>query len=433
MQLDAPSPTRPLRHRLRSAACLLLASGACAGKATAQSANTQLDTSTLFYTERGRTTVVEPMVRLTRSLSDGQSFSAQLVLDAMTGASPTGATPSKIAQTVTSASGSTSTTEALKVPVSPFRDFRGALDFDWVRPLGLVTPTTSAHVSRERDYRSLGASEVVSIDLMQRLTTLTVGGGYNSDEVTPIGGTPIGLSDGSVRTQGSNSKRVASGTIGLSRVLTRRWLVGVTGTRIAERGYLTEPYKVVSLLDSVGTPSDQLTEKRPESRSRSGIEASSAYHLDQDVVYTTYRYYWDDWGIRSHTLDFKYRHELGSTTYFTPHVRLYAQTQADFFSGGLQQGVPLPTFASADYRLGPLRSGTLGGTFGFHLPKSPGELTLRVEYIHQWGKGDRGDGETGDVEGPSDDHRSSVSSTVTHPTVAPVDIGTVVLGYSVGF
>jgi len=183
----------------------------------------------------------------------------------------------------------------------------------------------------------------------------------------------------------------------------------------------------------VGTPSDQLTEKRPESRSRSGIEASSAYHLDQDVVYTTYRYYWDDWGIRSHTLDFKYRHELGSTTYFTPHVRLYAQTQADFFSGGLQQGVPLPTFASADYRLGPLRSGTLGGTFGFHLPKSPGELTLRVEYIHQWGKGDRGDGETGDVEGPSDDHRSSVSSTVTHPTVAPVDIGTVVLGYSVGF
>ena len=436
MQLDASNSAPSLSRRLRLAACLLLASsGGRAAHAAAASADpgTQLETSTLFYSEKGRTTVIEPVVRLTRLLSNGQSFSARLVLDAMTGASPTGATPSQTTQTTTSASGGSSTTKAFQVPTSSFEDFRGAVDAEWQVPIGVVTPVTGAHVSREQDYRSLGVSEKVSIDMMQRLTTLTVGGGYNADEVSPIGGTPIGLSDGTVRLEGSNSKNVASGLVGLSRVLTRRWLVGVTASRSEERGYLTEPYKVVSLLDSLGTPVGQVTEHRPSSRARSNVEAGSTYHLDQDILYSSYRYYWDDWGIQSHTIDLKYRHDLNASTWVQPHLRGYAQTAAEFFTAGLPQGSALPAFASGDYRLGALRSGTLGATLGFHIPKSPGEYTLRFEYIHQWGKGDRSSGEVGDGGEPVGDHRAGVSETVTHPAIAPLDIGTVLIGYTVGF
>jgi len=47
-------------------------------------------------------------------------------------------------------------------------------------------------------------------------------------------------------------------------------------------------------------------------------------------------------------------------------------------------GRPLPAFASADERLGPLRTATFGATYGFRLPGSRGEFTLRAEYLYQW-------------------------------------------------
>jgi hypothetical protein len=67
-----------------------------------------------------------------------------------------------------------------------------------------------------------------------------------------------------------------------------------------------------------------------------------------------------------------------------PHVRLYAQSPARFFVFGLTQGEPLPEFASADERLGPLRTATFGATYGFRVPGSRGEFTLRAEYMYQW-------------------------------------------------
>ena len=419
MQLKPASPATDLRRRLRAAACVLLAS-APASKAAAQASN-QLDASALLYGERDRTAVVEPTVRVTRLWESGQSLSAQFILDAMTGASPTGAAPATV-QTTTSASGGGS---AARFPTAKFNDLRNAFDLEWSRPVGILTFATGGHYSREQDYRSIGAGERLSLEIMQRLTTLTVGADYSSDEVDPIGGTRIPFTDGVQRVGDSNSKRVVAGLAGVSRVVTRRWLLGVTGSRTEERGYLTEPYKVVSLLDDLGEPVDQVTENRPRLRRRNAVEGSSAYHLERDVLYSSYRYYWDDWGVTSHTLDVKYRSDLPSEIWVQPHLRVYTQTAADFFTHGLPAAAPFPTYASADHRLGPLRSATVGGTVGFHVPRSPGEFSVRVEYMHQWGKGDRPSGEGGEEE---DD-----GGPAPHPIVAPLDVGTIVLGWSVGF
>jgi hypothetical protein len=430
MQLDpAPRPSSVL-SRLRAAACVLLAVGVPAVAAADEtSPRYQLDASTLLYREAGRVTVIEPVARITRLFDGGGSLGAEFTLDVMTGASPTGGRPAGGIQTITTPSGNTQTVSAGELPMNPFRDERGAVDVDWQQPIGTRAGTaTGAHFSLETDYQSIGVSEKLSLETMQRLLTLTVGGGYNRDDVFPVGGIPVGLTSNGERTGvDRNAKEVLSLMAGVSRVVTRRWLVGINASRSKESGYLTEPYKVVSVVDpATQEPLTHLTELRPSARQRNDLLASSVYHLSRDILYLSYRYYWDDWGLRSHTVDLKYRFELGGA-FLQPHVRAYAQTAADFYTLGLVSGAPLPAYASSDQRLAHFNSLTGGLTYGFRLPGHTGELTVRAEYIGQFENrrfnpagGENEDGEDG-------------GTPVTSDPFAPLSIGTLTLSYSRSF
>jgi len=391
----------------------------------------------LLYGEQARAKVVEPTARVTRISPSGQIISGQIGLDVITGASPSGALPSGVippptqgggedvhaVHTVTAASGGGGgggEVDPGAIPTAPFNDARVALDGNWLRPFGMITPALGAHFSRERDYQSLGLNGKMSLELLRKLTTVTVGAGYNQDYVFPTGGTRLALSD-SVIIVGTdwNPKDVNSGMLGVSQILSRRWMVALNGSRSVERGYLTEPYKVVSLMDPVsGLTVGQVTEKRPDRRDRRDVLASTVYHFARDVLYLSDRYYWDDWGVRSNTIDVKYRRELEHNEYVMPHVRYYSQSQADFFRFGLVQGDPLPNFVSSDQRLGPLQSVTLGATLGFAVQNTPGQWSIRGEYIRQFGDG----------------HPSYVTGVQqTFDLFPPVNIGSLVVAYSVGF
>lgn len=389
MQLGSGS----IRTRLAGAACMLLAAGIPTVARAEAPGVWQFEGSALIYGEENRTNCAEPVARVTRLFPDGQTLSAQLTLDVITGASPTGAGPPGTVQTYTTASGNVTTLPASRIPTTAFNDVRGALDLQWMRPVGsLLKTTTGTHFSRERDYQSMGVNESVSLDMMHRLTTVTVGGGYNRDDVIPIGGFPAAMTDsllpGAPR---SEPKRVSTGLIGLSRILTRRWMVGATWTRTFEHGYLTEPYKVVSVIDPAsGISSSTLHENRPGSRKRDSVLGSSVYAIGDDVLYLDYRWYKDDWGIRSDTYDVRYRHELPDDRYIQPHLRFYTQSAAYFYLYNLTDGASLPEFATSDFRLGPLRTATVGATFGFTVPNFPGQLSVRAEYIRQWGNGHPG-------------------------------------------
>lgn len=383
-------------------------------------ATTQVDYTALYYGEQDRTQVFEPIVRATRLFGDGQSLSAQLGIDVITGASPSGALPSGAVQTMTTPSGRVITVPAGQIPLTKFQDHRVGLDGEWQKPWGsIVTTTLGGHASREKDYQSLGVNGKVSVDLMQHLVTVTAGGAYNDDSVFPVGGTPAGLSDGSEVSNRANSKRVKSVLFGVSRVLTRRWIMSVDGTRTYENGYLTEPYKVISLVSPFnGLPVDQLTDNRPSTRTRSSALLSSVYHLRNDIIYTSYRYYWDTWSVRSNTADLKYRHDLKEGWYAEPHVRFYRQSAASFYTIGLSTILAPPEYATADYRLGRLTTLTLGANFGFRLGDSPAQWTLRAEYIRQ-----KGDSSQTNADGVQS--RFDVSPTI--------NTFTAVVGYSFNF
>jgi hypothetical protein len=379
----AGSPST-LRERLSTAALALLLVPAAA--MAESNATHQIDYTGLYYGESGRVQVYEPIVRATRLFGDGQSLSAQLGIDVITGASPSGALPSGSVQTLTTASGRVVTVAAGAIPLTRFQDHRAGLDGEWQKPWGrLFTSTIGVHASREKDYQSLGITGKVAAELLQKLVTVTAGAGFNDDSVFPVGGTPVGLSDGSEVSKGKNSKRVSNVLLGVSRILTRRWMMSLDGSRTFEKGYLTEPYKVISLVSPFdGEPTgDVLTDNRPSTRTRTSALLSSVYHFTHDIGYASYRYYWDTWGIRSHTVDLKYRHDLKDDWYLEPHVRYYRQSAADFFTVGLSTLLAPPEFATSDYRLGQLTTLTIGANFAFHAGANPAQWTLRAEYIRQ--------------------------------------------------
>ncbi len=424
MQLTAAGRPSALRSRLGAAACLLLAAGlpaAARADTPAPAPTWQFDTSGLLYGEAKRTAVLEPTARITRSFQNGQSLSGAFTVDAITGASPSGALPSGRVQTTTTPSGNVKTVQADQVPTSRFNDLRGATDLSWKVPfLRYFTATLGGHLSREKDYQSTGANGQLSVDVYHRLFTFTVGGGRNSDLVFPIHGTPVGMLDTLVMQDvARNGKHVTTRMVGLSHVMTRRWLAGVYASQTNEDGYLTEPYKVISLIDpATGYTNGQLTELRPNTRLRRDVMASSVYHFDRDVLYLSYRYYWDDWGVKSHTLDARWRKPLADGSWVQPHLRIYTQTAADFFRFGILQGDPLPPYATSDERLGPLHDVTIGATYGFHVEPWRGEWTIRGEFLEQWGDGH-----------PA----SAVGAQRNINLFPPVGVGSLVVGYTVGY
>lgn len=399
-------------ERKRTAGTLGLRAGlaaACSlvGVQAAPAQSIAVDTALLFYKEPGRVSAVEALVEAARDYGYGRHGSLKVVFDALTGASANGATPAGQQQTFTSPSGSSGyTTPAAETPLDDtFQDMRVAASGRYQLPLDrLTTAGLGADVSVERDYTSFGASASLSRDFFKRNTTLTVDLSAAHDIVRPMGGRPVGFDpmpppsasghddkaadeEGGDRpgTLGDGQKDVLDVSFGATQILDRRTLLQASWSYGQVRGYQSDPYKLLSVLDpATGGPTQYVYEKRPGAHHRQSVFARLKHHLDWSVLDLSYRYYRDDWGVRSHTAEMRLRWSLGHGSYLQPHLRYYWQTAADFYHRYLVAGGALPAAASADYRLGRFTARTVGLEYGRKLA-SGHRVTVRGEYYWQVG------------------------------------------------
>ena len=389
-----------IRHNLALATASLLGAVTHSGQA-ATADDWEIDTSILYYSEDARVTAIEPVIRARKEIDDDEYMTYRLVVDSLTGASANGAIPTSSPQTFTSPSGdSTYTTPAGETPLDPtFHDTRVALNAEWEKPLDRnLDGIFSVNASSEFDYTSLGISATLTRDFNNRNTTLAAGFSYNFDTVEPVGGIPEGLTAMPSTTAiekntlvGSDDKTVADLLIGITQVIDRKTLMQFNYTHGVDDGYLTDPYKILSVVD--GPDSDTLRgtdpylyESRPDSRSRNALYWKTVHAFNEDVINFSYRYYWDDWGITSHTLDAQYRYEMDGGQYLMPHARYYLQDKADFYNYKLIDG-DIPQYASADYRLADLSTTTLGLKYGIKLTNES-EFSVRTELMKQQSEGD---------------------------------------------
>lgn len=353
----------------------------------------EVDSSLLLYSETDRVSLAEPLIRARKDMGDDRFLTLKLVLDALTGSSANGAIATSSAQTFTTPSGQgTYTAGANETPLDDsFHDSRVAISGEWEQPMGKASRVIfGLNASNEYDYQSFGVSTTFSWDFNQKNSTLTAGVAYNADTVNPVGGVPVGFTSmptyPSVKaTDGdSKSKDVSDFILGWTQVLGRKDLMQVNYVYGNESGYLTDPYKILTVVD--GTTGDPIAlpyvyEDRPDSRSRQAIFWRWSHMFSQDVFRMSYRYYTDDWGINSNTVDMHYRYELGNRHYLEPHIRYYSQTAADFYHTSLVDGESY-AHASADYRLADLTDTTIGLKYGIDLGKNK-EFSIRAEHMVQ--------------------------------------------------
>lgn len=397
MQLTKPKTVR----RLLSAATTTLLAGTAQHVVAQDNSPWQVDMAFLYYAEKDRVTVVEPVVAARKDIGNEQFVGVRLVLDSMTGASPSGAIPTDKPQTFASPSGKTTyTTPAGETPLdTTFRDFRTALSAEWETPLHEhLKSIIGGNYSQEQDYSSLGLSVNLAWDLNKRNTTLATGISMSHDQVNAVGYVPVELSavptkageQKTLQSKGGKSKDIQELLLGVTQVIGPKTLLQLNFTLADEQGYLTDPYKILSVLDSSGqlrTTDPYLYEKRPDSRRRQAVYLKTNHQFNTDVLQFSYRYYTDDWGIISHTYNLHYRYELaGGRHYLQPHARYYIQNKADFYHYSLQDG-SIPAYASADYRLGDMSTTTLGLKYGLLLRQSH-EFGARLEVMKQQAVGD---------------------------------------------
>jgi hypothetical protein len=359
-----------------------------------------IDSALLYYAE-GDSRVQDASLRsaIKRVFDGERSLDINLSVDALTGASPTGAVPTDSVQTFTRPSGKGNyQIGAGGLPLDDtFHDTRYALSANWTQPLGDVSRFgVGLSASSEFDYTHIGGDARFERDFNQRNTTVFVGAAFGSESIDPEGGTPtpfspmqaIGNNAGKV---GSDSKTVIDGLIGFTQILSRRSLVSFTYSYSVQDGYLNDPFKLLSVVDGTtgrpvaGPAGSGLRlyrfESRPDSRAKQSLYGEWRYALDRDSLGLSYRFMTDDWGVTSSTLDGHYRWNVSASSYWEPQLRFYRQSAADFYRSYLVNGQTLPQYATADYRLADITAITAGVKYGHRTAR--GEYSLRLEYYKQ--------------------------------------------------
>ncbi|AOY89855.1 hypothetical protein BKP64_17710 [Marinobacter salinus] len=418
---------KPVGRALAAATCALLGVQATNTLAKDKPGEWDVETALLVYSETDdRVQAAEPVISATRNYDGDRKLNLKLIADTLTGASPSGATPSDLPQTFTRPSGSGSyDVPAGEPPLDDsFKDTRVALSASWTAPLNRdYTYTVGAYGSKEYDYLSTAVNGSLSRYLNNKNTTLTGGLSLGVDLVDPVGGAPVGLSRMPLRTnkteaqfdqefaltrESDDTKTLVDALFGVTQVINRRTLMQFNYGVSYSSGYLTDPYKILSVIDdasganfggnlieSDGNPV-YLYENRPDTRMKHTLYWQTKYMLGNgDVMDGSYRFMVDDWGITSHTVDLKYRWKLDKS-YLEPHFRYYLQSEADFYKRYLTAteyngGTPVLSEASADYRLGELTGLTFGAKWGYRFDEDR-ELAIRAEYMIQTNDGDEGFG-----------------------------------------
>ena len=198
--------------------------------------------------------------------------------------------------------------------------------------------------STEKDYEAISGGVEVEYEFPNKATSVRGGVAVSFDEIEP---TQLA----GVNRVNSEDKENYSIFGGVTQVINKYTVIQTTLGISYFDGFLSDPYKQAWVAGSVlpdSRPGDR-TQYTWATRLRRYSELlGAALHVD-------YRFYYDDWNVRSHTLDLGIHKVTESGWAFDSSIRYYSQTQADFYEPFYRQ-VRTDGDYSSDYRLSPYGS-----------------------------------------------------------------------------
>ena len=268
--------------------------------------------------------------------------------------------------------------------LTTMKDLRRAVDVQLSRYFSRGSVSFGTSYSKETDYIARGFSLQGSLSTEDKNTTLTLGGSVNNDSINPVNQPSV-----------DEKKQVAAGLIGVTRILTPQDIVQLNLGYSKGTGYYSDPYKV--------------NDNRPRERGAVTALARWNHHFDDNgtdgTVHLSYRYYSDTFGIRASTFDAEYVQPVFKGWTVTPLLRLYTQSEADFYVavGSAEKADPTkPTTppANAVYYSEDQRMSAYGAvTYGVKLSKEINKewlVDVKYEQYEQrarwslYGNGDKG-------------------------------------------
>ncbi|MBP9902499.1 MAG: DUF3570 domain-containing protein [Verrucomicrobia bacterium] len=280
------------------------------------------------------------------------SVAGELVHDAVSGATPSGAPPPNQWYYPF---GSIGDTNSAAVPLQHMEDKRNSISLQVPVTLGINSITPQFAYSEESDYKSTGAALNYSLSLFEKNTILTFGWAHTWDQV--LDAQPI---------RQWQDKSGDDFLIGCNQLLSPKTVLGLNFTFGLANGYLNDPYRLTfgvndpqfSVSDPSGGP-----EQRPDYRNKAVVRASITQFITpaNASVEGAYRYYHDTYGINAHTVELAWYQNLGKHVVLSPMFRYYYQSEAAFYYEILPDTyATAPAYFSPDWRLSQMQTFTAG-------------------------------------------------------------------------
>jgi len=153
--------------------------------------------------------------------------------------------------------------------------------------------------------------------------------------------------------EGRNSYSVG---VVLSQILHKNLQGSLLADIVTQQGLLSTPFQRVyfsdvedSFIDDFHLADD--IERLPDNRFKVALGGRLNWYLNERfTVRTFYRYYFDDWGINSHTASVELPFKISDKFTLYPSYRYYQQTAADYFNP-YNQALSTDEFYTSDFDL----------------------------------------------------------------------------------
>lgn len=338
-----PAGRRNLPPRPSAAGAVGLLGGLLAGSAASAIELPENRADVMYHLwDGGGLTAQGPALLVRKSLADKVSLAATYYVDMLSNAS---------IDVVTTAS-----------PYEETRNEYGVVADYVYRNSHLVVAGSS---SKEPDYKANAVNLDVAQEVFGGMTTIGLGFTSGSDDVGKKNAPEF-----------SEKARHWRYRIGVTQILTPRWLANLNFEAVSDDGYLGSPYRT-ALVFGASVP-----ERVPSTRTSRAVKLSILGEVASgNVAYADYRYFWDTWGIGASTIGAGYRRYFGEKVLADAYLRYYWQDKALFYSDNAQtettyisRNRQLSTFSSIGggaklaYRTGVLLGGSpllLNGAYEF--------------------------------------------------------------------
>lgn len=310
---------------------------------TAQAVDLPEDRAETMYHlyDGGGTRSSGPAVLVRKSMLDRVSLSAGYYVDSVSNAS---------IDVVTTA--------------SPYKETRNELDLG----LDVVVRDTliklSGSRSKEPDYLASTTSLDLTQDVFGGMTTVNLGFTRGADKVGQHG--TSGYFDSASHWQYR---------LGVSQILTPRWVASMNLEAVDDSGYLGSPYRVARVFGATVPERDPRTRESHALKLGAIGDITPSGATQRSSIRAEYRYYWDTWGIHAHTLEAGYRRYIGTDWMADGFLRYYRQGRAIFYSDNAQSET---LYVSRNRQLSDFHDLGLGATLTYTLKNVPGKYDVKL-------------------------------------------------------